>query len=192
MDQISSAQETQYLTARLPARIGPILRGEFFEDPLDDALRKAGGAEVTGGGTMMAEGGDIAFIDIEIRVEGAVDPLLETIAETLERLDAPRGTKIMDEDGTVLRRCGTRAIAALTLDGATLPQEVYDTCSADDVIEAMLAALGPGYGYAGYHTMATTTAIYFHGDDYEAMRARMEPAMAGVPLCQNATLRQTA
>ena len=59
----------KYLTARLNARVQPIDRGEYFEDPLDETLRRDGIGEVSGGGTQLAdEPAGIEFCDIEIGV----------------------------------------------------------------------------------------------------------------------------
>jgi hypothetical protein len=189
-DQTPATHTT--LTARLPARVGPILRGELYEDPLDQILQRAALAEVTGGGTMMAPGGDINFVDIEIQVVGAVDNALDTIADALNEIGAPRGSEILDAAGKTLRRCGSKAIARLELDGVNLPKEVYETCSADDVIDAMLRAMGPGHAYAGFHAMAETTAIYFQGEDYAAMAKAMKAAMPQLSLCQGAKVTQIA
>ena len=41
---------------RLNARLQPLHRGEWFEDPLAEALEKKTYGEVTGGGTMQAAG----------------------------------------------------------------------------------------------------------------------------------------
>ncbi|MBT8475707.1 MAG: hypothetical protein KJO78_09575 [Alphaproteobacteria bacterium] len=192
MDQAAPAPAETFLVARLPARVGPLIRGELYEDPLADLLDPTGIAEVTGGGTMMAEGGDIKFVDLEICVQGDLAPVLDDIAAALEKINVPRGTELIDDNGTTLRTCGTRAIAGLALDGVSLPQEVYDSCSADDVLDAMLDAMGPGHGYAGFHAMAETTVLYFFGDDYATMEKAMKKRMPKVPLCQNAELRQIA
>ena len=57
----------EVIIARLNARVKPIERGEYFEDPLDRVLQAAGLGEVTGGGTQMAAEPDgIQFVDIEI------------------------------------------------------------------------------------------------------------------------------
>jgi hypothetical protein len=57
---------------RLNARLQPIHRGEWFEDPLADALAKRGYGEVTGGGTMQIQAtGEIEFCDIELQVSSS-------------------------------------------------------------------------------------------------------------------------
>ena len=44
-----------FVVARLNARVQPIARGDYFEDPLQDTLEQAGVGEVTGGGTQLAD-----------------------------------------------------------------------------------------------------------------------------------------
>lgn len=181
-----------YVIARLPARICPLDRGDIYEDPLAARLSGTGLAEVTGGGTMLSPEGDIRYVDLEIRVTGALDPALDAITQGLDRIGAPNGTEILDGDGNTLRTCGTRALVGLALDGINLAPEVYRSCTADDVIEAMLDALGPGHAYAGHHRMATHTIVYFQGQDRRAMESAIAARMPRVPLCQNAELRGVA
>src|SRR5437773_2066473 len=52
--------------AQLNARIMPINRGEQYEDPLQDALAQNGLGQVTGGGTMQSENGEIAYCGIDV------------------------------------------------------------------------------------------------------------------------------
>jgi hypothetical protein len=178
-----------FLIARLPARICPLDRGDIYEDPLAHELADTGLAEVTGGGTMMDADGDIRFVDLELRITGALAPALDVIVAGLDRIGAPKGTQIIDDDGQTLRTCGTRALVGVALDGISLAPEIYDSATADDVIEEMLDALGPGHAYAGHHRMATHTVVYFQGKDRDAMETAIIGRMPRVPLCQNAEVR---
>ena len=55
------------IIAQLNARVQPMDRGEYFEEPLDKVLKSEGIGEVTGGGTLLAdESNGIEYSDIEI------------------------------------------------------------------------------------------------------------------------------
>jgi hypothetical protein len=50
--------------------VRPLDRGRIYEDPLQTVLdRRMPGSEVTGGGTMLTAGREIAWCDIEIELE---------------------------------------------------------------------------------------------------------------------------
>ena len=61
------ADNLTMIIAQLNARVQPIDRGDYFEDPLDEVLKSSGLGEVTGGGTQMAAEPDgIEYCDVEI------------------------------------------------------------------------------------------------------------------------------
>src|SRR5580698_9317299 len=82
------------LVAQLNARLQPIHRGEFFEDPLNEALDRAALGQVSGGGTMQAATGEIEYCDIEIQIAYDVPEAVKYIIDTLESLGAPKGSKL--------------------------------------------------------------------------------------------------
>src|SRR5262245_39835212 len=114
-----------YVTAQLNARLQPMDRGTVFEDPLDEILRKAGIGGIDGGGTQLAEGGEIAFCDIEIETKDLSDATLAKIVEILERLGAPKGSKLRSSDLESDLQFGRCEGLAVYLNGTDLPDEVY-------------------------------------------------------------------
>lgn len=176
------------LVAHLSARLMPIDRGEIYEDPLDEAL--GGSGEVTGGGSLMADNGEIAHSDVEIVVPEITENVLDLIVATLEAQGVPRGSYLHDADGNRLRDFGQNAIVALDLDGANLPDEVYKTYDTDDVVSAIHEKMGRSGKYQGLRMLAETAVLYFHGPDATAMEAAIAPVIAEHPLCQNATTRR--
>src|SRR3954452_7067417 len=54
------------VTAEFNHKIGPIERGEKYEDPLEEALRKHSYGETDGGGTTQSKEGEIEFIDVHM------------------------------------------------------------------------------------------------------------------------------
>ena len=88
---------TQFLVATLNARLQPTHRGEFFEDPLDAALKASGRCEVSGGGTMGGPSGEIQYCDIEVSGAEIGPQDIALIVSTLDALGAPKGSKLKIE-----------------------------------------------------------------------------------------------
>lgn len=75
-----------YVLIREP--LGPMDRGEKYEDPLNDAL-----GEVTGGGSQLGEGDTIAFCGLDVIVNHRENGL-KVIRECLRSCGAPSNTII--------------------------------------------------------------------------------------------------
>jgi hypothetical protein len=71
--------------------LGPMDRGEKYEDPLKDALGELG--EVTGGGSQLGEGDTIAFCGLDVVVNHRENGL-KVIRECLRSCGAPANTII--------------------------------------------------------------------------------------------------
>ena len=87
------ADEPIFLYVKIPAAIMPLERGEQFEDPLADALQRAGVGEVTGGGSMMRSDGTIDYVGIDVDVTD-VKRAVQIIREVMQQQGAPEGTVI--------------------------------------------------------------------------------------------------
>ena len=123
----------RFLVAQLNARLQPMHRGEFFEDPLDAELKRSQLGEVSGGGTLQSPGGEIEYCDIEIELSGDPSAAERLVISTLEALGAPKGSKLRveAEDRQVL--FGTTEGLAVYLNGTDLPDEVYKECDSNFV-----------------------------------------------------------
>jgi hypothetical protein len=71
--------------------LGPIDRGQKYEEPLEDALGAIG--EVTGGGSQMGEGDTIAFCGLDVVVNHR-ERGLKVIRDCLRSCGAPSNTII--------------------------------------------------------------------------------------------------
>jgi hypothetical protein len=71
-------------------------RGEFFEDPLGEELQRASLGEVTGGGTMQNQNGEIASCDIEIEL---AKPNPQAAEKFSNALVLRKGVKTQDRSG---------------------------------------------------------------------------------------------
>ena len=93
-----TASEPQLIYVFLPEPLGPIDRGDKYEDPIIDELERSGLGEVTGGGTGMGDEGpdgrreiQSCGIDVETtNVEGA----RAALRNLLPNLGCPAGTPL--------------------------------------------------------------------------------------------------
>ena len=186
--------EGEYVIARLNARVQPIDRGDFFEDPLGDILRAEGIGDVTGGGTQLAdEPAGIEFCDLEILLNKTTPEALALITEQLERLGVPKGSKLIveaEENREIL--FGTQEGLAVFINGVDLPDEVYESCPFDEFVDEMNKLMGEHGAYKGHWNGSRETGVYCYGPSFEAMKAAIEPFVATYPLCAGARVEQIA
>lgn len=85
-----------FVYIRIPGDIGPIERGDRFEDPIEAKLRRAGIGEVTGGGSLLTEprsdgSRGIEYCGIDVDLTKPREGIALLLSE-LPRLRAPKGT----------------------------------------------------------------------------------------------------
>jgi hypothetical protein len=184
--------EPHYISVRLPLKIGPMDRGEMWEDPLMARLDSDPLGEVTGGGTMMDPDGGIAYCDLEVALPDLTDKRLDELQAHLDALGAPKGTEFITDDGNSLRSFGKVSAVGIGLDGSGLPDEAYEGFDPDTFNDQILSALGDGYSYGGSHAGERYTYFYYHGADagyiYKTLRAIAEAQ----PIGQGAQFDQVA
>lgn len=176
------------VTARLWEPIRPVARGDRYEDPLDAALKKARLGEVDGGGTQLAENGEVNFAEVAMYLAD-LDGAVQLTKETLERAGAPEGSELIfaPEAGRAPLPIGRLQSLALYLDGVSLPDKVYAELDLNAVLadfERALAQASPAF----HDTWSgpEETALYFFGSDAEEMFRRAEATLLRFPICQNA------
>jgi len=174
----------QFIVAQLNARLQPIHRGEFFEDPLDAELKRRQLGEVSGGGTLQAESGEIEYCDIEIQVSPGAGSAEATVVETLEGLGAPKGSKLhLEAEGRDIP-FGVDEGLAVYLNGTSLPDEVYKNCDSN-VVHSELCRLLNGKGRVlSYWQGPTETAFYMYGPSFSGMRESISEFLVTYPLCR--------
>jgi hypothetical protein len=171
--------------ARLYEHIGPIDRGERYEDPLRAVLESRSLGQVTGGGSQLNELGGIEFADLEIELAD-LDGAVRVVTETLEQAGAPHGAELIDAaDGRVLTEFGLQQCLAIFLDGTSLPKEVYADLDFDAVVLEIASAAGDE-SFRGAWQGPDETGLFYFGPDAEAMFGRVEPVLGRLPIGQNA------
>ncbi|SFR89716.1 hypothetical protein SAMN05216570_0411 [Dyella sp. OK004] len=181
-----------HVTAQLNARVQPIHRGEIYEDPLDAFLREHKLGEVDGGGTMLTEHGEIDHCDVEINLTDIGEDKLALLASTLNNLGAPKGSKLMLDEGKREIPIGRNEGLAIYLNGTDLPDEVYANCDSNAVYSTFVELLGEAGVIQSWWQGPTETALYLYGPSFEQMRGLVADFMASYPLCQKARLAQIA
>ena len=185
----------EYLTARINARLQPIDRGDMLEDPLDEFMRKKNWGAVTGGGTQLSDNGGIAFCDLEIGVREASDEILSSICAHLETLGAPKGSRLLrdaDDDDGDGRLFGVTEGFAFHFNNTEVPEDIQESHQVGSVFEAMQEALGKAARLTGYWNGQAETSVYFYGDSYAEIAARLAPILAENPRCQLGRTEQIA
>ncbi|MEL6167324.1 MAG: hypothetical protein AAFR35_01445 [Pseudomonadota bacterium] len=182
-----------FLTARLNARVQPMDRNEYFEDPLDAVLKDKGLGEVTGGGTQMAGDPDgIEFVDLEIGVNAADDDTIGAVIAALEDAGAPIGSKIIVEGTDTEIPFGKLEGMGLYLNGTDLPDEVYANSDVNDVIARLEELLDGKGAFRGYWEGSRETALYFYGGSFESMRAAVQGYLDTEPATERTRVEKIA
>lgn len=78
---------------KITESILPVARGEKYEDPLDDALRKEGIGAVTGAGTTLGSDGKVESVGLDVVVLD-LPRSIPFIRRKLIELGAPRGSTL--------------------------------------------------------------------------------------------------
>lgn len=181
----------QLVIARLNDRSQPIDRGERYEDPLDAFLKANGLGEVSGGGTQLQETGEIDFCEVEIQLATVSPEVLEAVAAQLQAAGAPKGSALVQPDGTELP-LGRHEGLAVYLNGTDLPDETYQECDSNFVFSEFNRML-EGLGAVHSHWQGPAeTALYMYGPSYSAMRFALSDFLASYPLCARARVVQIA
>jgi hypothetical protein len=178
--------EGDMVIARLNVRAQPMDRGEVFEDPLDQILQAEGTGSVTGGGTMLGEDGEIEFCDLEIMLPAATDAAIGALRRALEGLGAPKGSRLIWNDGANELAFGSCEGLAVYLNGTDLPDAVYETCDLNVVYEELGRLVGSAGRVVSHWQGPRETALYLYGPFADAMLSRIRPFLDSYPLCQQA------
>jgi hypothetical protein len=184
-------QESVMIVARLNDRAQPMDRGELYEDPLFEVLEEEGLGAVSGGGTLMGKNGEIEFCDVEILANDKSADTIETVISTLEKLGAPKGSKLIIE-GQKDVPFGKLEGMAVYLNGTDLPDKVYADCDSSHVYAEFNRLLGKEGKIHSHWQGPTETGLYMYGKSFETMKARLAKFMSTYPLCAKARVMKIA
>jgi hypothetical protein len=109
--------------------------------------------------------------------------VLELVTTTLEKAGAPKGsTARLDEQDPVT--FGVTEGLAIYLNGTDLPDEVHATSDINDLVAALLDALGAEGGMQSYWQGPRETALYLYGPSAARMADLIADALSRFPLAQ--------
>ena len=183
-----------FLVATINDKILPIDRGEVYEDPLDEYLKQRGFGEVTGGGTLQLESGEIKDCDVEIYLDD--EPIdqktINDIITFLEGLGVPKGSSLLIVKSNERIPFGQREGLGIYLDGANLPGNVYKECDSNFVMKELKKLTKDENEIYRYWEAPSVTAMYFYGNSYEEMDNAIKKFVIEYPLCRNAKIQRIA
>lgn len=185
--------QSTHATIQLNLRMQPLDRGDLFEDPLMDELESQELGEVTGGGTMLQESGEIDYCDIELELTD-VERAIPIVCQFLEERGAPRGSKITYHVGDTPHEIpvGRMEGLAIYLNGTDLPDDVYTSCDINFVFEEINKLIEEHGTILGHWEGPTETALYMYGTSAAAMQKAITPFVTQYPLCQKSRFAQIA
>jgi hypothetical protein len=167
------------ITAEFNHKLGPLDRGDRYENPLDDFLRRNHWGET--------KEGEILFIDVHLLI---VSPptTIPLLIEFLNGLGAPKGSLLHygEEENRQAIAFGVREGFAIYLDGVNLPPEVYRTTDSNVVVNEINQRLAKHGKIEAHWQGSTETALYIYGDSIATMKPLIADFMATYPLCQGA------
>lgn len=82
-----------FVYIKIPGNIGPIERGDRFEDPLGAKLDELELGTVTGGGSQLGEGNTVEYCGIDVLLKQREEGL-PVLLEILRSLGVPAGTVV--------------------------------------------------------------------------------------------------
>lgn len=190
-DEETFPEGSQFIVAQLNARLQPIDRGELFEDHLDEILQEAQIGRVSGGGTMMAENREVAYCDIEINLNEINNETLAFVISQLEKLGAPKGSKINLPNNTAIEFGSTEGLA-IYLNGSDLPDDVYKNCDCNHVYSEISRLIDGKGMIMSHHEGNTETAFYLYGESFAILNALIADFVGTYPLCEKCRIVQIA
>jgi hypothetical protein len=187
-------EESNFIVATLNDKIMPIDRGDIYEDPLDDFLKNNTWGEVSGGGTMQLESGELKYCDVEIKLNGTeIDKKsINAIINKLEEFGAPKGS-VLNIEKTKEKICfGKLEGIGIYLDGISLPENVYAESDINFVISEFYRLTNTEGKISRYWENDNSTALYFYGESFEKMKMDIKELIENYPLCKNCKIEQIA
>lgn len=172
------------LFVTINARLRPLDRGELYRDPLQAVLdTQAPGSRISGAGTLLTAEREPACCDFDVDVEGDGPAVLRLVTATLEQAGAPKGStaRIGEQEPVPF---GVTEGLAVYLNGTDLPDEVYATSDVNDLITALLAALGAHGRMQSYWQGPRETALYLYGPSAARMADLIADVLSRFPLAQ--------
>ena len=183
-----------FIVATLNDKVMPIDRGEIYEDSLDEFLQTNGIGEVSGGGTMQLESGELEYCDVEIQLnsEEINENHIKLIIEKLEELGAPKGSKLTIEKTEQEIEFGIKEGLGIYLDGINLSDEVYKNSDSEALALEIRKLANIKDNVFRYWQGNTETGLYFYGESFEKMNKSIADFVKSHPEYENCRIERVA
>jgi hypothetical protein len=178
------------VAARLNDKSQPAHRARY-EKPLDELLKEKALGSVEGGGSQLDGNGEVAYCEISIALRSAEPAALQAVIAALEKLGAPKGSKLLVGPGSEVPFGGNEGLA-FYFDNVSLPSEVYATHDINDVLERFGQALDGVGAMHSFMNGERETAVYIYGPSFERMKSALAPIADRHPLCKGARIVKCA
>lgn len=173
-------------------KVSPLDRRNLYMLPLNDFLTENNYGEISGGGILKEEPGEIIFCDIHVKLyqEEINTEILNEIINFVEICGAPKGSKVIIEKTHQEISFGKNEGIAIYFNGKKSPekdQQDYDV----DFVQAEISKL-TNTSQERYWKGNATTGLYFYGKSFDKMKDNVSDFMHTYPLYKTARIAQIA
>jgi hypothetical protein len=187
-----STQNPYDIVIQINDKVSPLDRRNLYMLPLHDFLTDNNYGEISGGGILKEEPGEIIFCDIHVKFhkDEISIAVLNDIINFVEICGAPKGSKIIIEKTHLEIPFGKNEGIAIYFDGENnhkKNQEDYNV----DFVQSEISKLTSTSQERHWKGNATT-ALYFYGKSFDTMKDGVSDFMHTYPLYKSARIAQIA
>ncbi|OXG09049.1 hypothetical protein BC749_103141 [Flavobacterium araucananum] len=187
--------QNQYdIVVQINDKVAPADKRNLYLLPLNDFLSQNNYGEISGGGILKEEPGEIIFCDIHIKLfkEEITIAVLENIITYLEDCGAPKGSKIIIEKTHQEIPFGKNEGIAIYLDEENPDRKNEDEYNIDFIQSEISKRTNTSQYTERYWKGNTTTGLYFYGQSFDKMKDHVSDFMHTYPLYKSARIAQIA
>ncbi|MDA6068330.1 hypothetical protein NJT12_01735 [Flavobacterium sp. AC] len=197
ISQLFESDETDHneydIVIQINDKVSPLDKRNLYLLPLNELLLEKNYGEISGGGILKEEPGEIIFCDIHIKLfdEKIAPNILKNIKTCLEDCGAPKGSKIIIENTHQEIPFGKNEGIAIYLDEENA-EEKEEQYNLDFVQSEISRRTNTSQTTERYWKGNSTTGLYFYGQSYEKMKDEVSHFMTANPLYKTARIAQIA
>jgi len=175
-------------------KVLPIDKRNLYLLPLNELLTQKKYGEISGGGVLKEEPGEIIFCDIHVKLfeEEINENILKDIILFLENCGAPKGSKIIIEKTHQEIPFGKNEGIAIYLDGDHIEEKNHESYNVDFVQAEISKRTNTSQSAERSWKGNSTTGLYFYGKSFDKMKDEVSHFMNAYPLYKGARIAQIA
>ncbi|MFZ0596343.1 MAG: hypothetical protein WAM46_05110 [Flavobacterium sp.] len=197
ISKLFESDETEYnqydIVIQINDKVLPVDKRNLYLLPLSELLMEKNYGEISGGGVLKEEPGEIIFCDIHVKLydEKITKNMLQDIMSFLENCGAPKGSKIIIEKTHQEIPFGKNEGIAIYLDGQN-PLEKEEEYNFGFVQSEISKRTNTSQLTERYWKGNSTTGLYFYGQSFDKMNTEVSHFMNAHPLYKSARIAQIA